>query len=250
MHPCPPRPEQICNRADFVLELDRLRRRAAAGSGKQRIGLDRLSRISGIPRSSLHDYLAGTSLPPADRLDALVLALGASSCEAREWARALDRLVDVVMSRRAAPSPEIALLPTANADVRRLRARNLHEIALPQGLEHLRPADCEEAVLTAAVCNTWAGTFVYSAPDGDSARTGYLNAGNNWFLWQTRGALNPSRDDVPSDVWLYTQADVAIDADGGWGWAPANVVADARPFEVLHGLPFLDRPGKSGVASA
>lgn len=241
-----PRPDRVCNAADFVLELDRLRRRAALGTTKQRIGLDRLSRLSGIPRSSLHEYLAGTCLPPTDRLDALVLALGASPDEARDWARALDRLVDAAMTLRATPSPELTTLPTHHPAVRLTRARNLLDVALPPGLEHLRQPSDGHITITATVCNTWSGTFVYAEPDRAAVRTGYLNAGNNWFLWQTRAGMNPPREDLVSDVWLYTQADVAHGPDGGWGWAPANVIAGSRPFEIVGGLPVVDRPGKSG----
>jgi len=45
------------NLADFVLHLDRLRRRAARGTARQRVGLDALARQAGIPRSTLESKI-------------------------------------------------------------------------------------------------------------------------------------------------------------------------------------------------
>lgn len=243
-----PRPESICNQADFVLELDHLRRRAAAGSSRQRIGLDSLVRTTDIPRSSLHGYLAGTSLPPADRLDTLVLALGATPREAHEWALALDRLFDGVLTRRIRTEDELQL-PTENARVRSQRARGLHTgpIPLPEHLVGNRAGG--PVVVHACVCCTWAGTHTYAEPDARSRRTGFLHAGNNWFLCQADGAPNPGSTHGPlSQIWLYTQADIAYDCDGGWGWVPANVVANAVRNSPLPGLLYWERPEMSDAS--
>ncbi|MFD0636019.1 NB-ARC domain-containing protein [Catenulispora yoronensis] len=62
-----------------------------AGTGKARMPLRELSAASGVPRSSLADYLSGATLMPADVLDAVVLALGATPQEARDWANAWER---------------------------------------------------------------------------------------------------------------------------------------------------------------
>ena len=243
-----PRPESICNQADFVLELDHLRRRAAAGSPRQRIGLDSLVRTTRIPRSSLHGYLAGTSLPPADRLDSLVLALGATPREAHEWALALDRLFDGVLTRRIKADAELQL-PTENARVRSQRARGLHTgpVPLPDGVGTDQANG--PVVVHACVCSTWAGTHTYAEPDAGSRRTGFLHAGNNWFLAQAHGGPNPGTARAPlSRMWLYTQADISYDGDGGWGWVPANAVANALSDTPLPGLLHWERPRMSDVS--
>lgn len=243
-----PRPESICNQADFVLALDHLRRRAAAGASRQRIGLDSLVRTTGIPRSSLHGYLAGTSLPPADRLDTLVLALGATPREAHEWALALDRLFDGVLTRRIRADEDLQL-PTENARVRSRRARGLHTV--PVLLPERRRADSGTGpvVVQACVCCTWAGTHTYAEPNARSCRTGFLHAGNNWFLGQTHGTADAGDSGAPvAQIWLYTQADIAYDSDGGWGWVPANVVANAASHAPLPGLPYLERPRMSDAS--
>lgn len=62
-------------------ELDRARRRTAAGSGKARVSLDQLSQVTGIPRSTVHAYLSGRVTPSPQVLDRLVVALGADKRE-------------------------------------------------------------------------------------------------------------------------------------------------------------------------
>jgi hypothetical protein len=49
----------------------------------------------------LHTYLTGRSLPPAEVLDRLVLELGVSGPQAREWARAWERVVDASRGNRS-----------------------------------------------------------------------------------------------------------------------------------------------------
>ncbi|GAA1967459.1 hypothetical protein GCM10009838_27100 [Catenulispora subtropica] len=75
---------------ELLAELDRWRVRAARGTGKARVPLRDLAAATGVPRSSLANYLSGATLMPADVLDAVVLALGASPAEAREWATAWE----------------------------------------------------------------------------------------------------------------------------------------------------------------
>jgi transcriptional regulator with XRE-family HTH domain len=232
-----PRPALICNVSDFVLELERLRRRAASGSPVRRVGLDQLAKASGIPRSSVHSYLNGSALPPAERLDALVRALGCRPEELKEWAQALDRLGDAAAADRIKPvGDDIARMPTNNARVRSQRARGL--AACLQWMYGEASAD-GPVVLPGFVCATWVGTYVYAEPDPLSRRTGYLWAGNNWFICQTRGAENPALgESVATDIWLYTQGDVAHDGAGAWGWIPAGAVANARPHTPFPTLPW------------
>ena len=75
---------------ELLAELDRWRVRAARGTGKARVPLRDLAAATGVPRSSLANYLSGATLMPADVLDAVVLALGASPADAREWATAWE----------------------------------------------------------------------------------------------------------------------------------------------------------------
>jgi len=96
----PARPDQIFSAEDLTLHLDRLRRSAAAGKPQRRIGLDQLARATGIPRSTLHTYLSGATLPPASALDRLVIALGCSDEEVRAWATAWDRVTDAAHGSR------------------------------------------------------------------------------------------------------------------------------------------------------
>ena len=229
----PPQPALIANHADFVVHLDRLRRRALHVGG-QRVGLDRLSRLTRIPRSSLHGYLVGLTLPPPDRLDSLLVALGCTPAETREWAQALDRLVDQAFEGRR-HEEEWLELPSGHETVRRRRALGL--AACPErGVDDITgPAG--PCVLNAYVCSTWTGTYVYAEPTVLSPRTGFLLPGNNWFLCQTRGATNPPLGEaVDSDIWLFTQADRAYSDRDGWGWAPATAVAGVAPYTPLPGL--------------
>lgn len=228
-----PQPALIANQADFVLHLDRLRRRAIRAGG-QRVGLDRLSRLTGIPRSSLHGYLVGLTLPPPDRLDALVVALGSTPSETHEWAQALDRLVDAALDVRRTDDQWLEL-PSGHEAVRRRRSVGLADCPERGGDDATGPVG--PSVLSAHVCSTWTGTYVYAEPTLLSPRTGFLLPGNNWFLCQAVGALNPPLGEaVASDIWLFTQGDRAYSDQGGWGWAPATAVAGAEPFTPLPGL--------------
>lgn len=88
-----PDPRRVHDRADLVRELGLLRSRAARGSGRARVSLDRIAAATGVPRSTVHAYLRGQRVPPPDVLDAIVLALDVSGAEAREWAEALYRVL-------------------------------------------------------------------------------------------------------------------------------------------------------------
>ncbi|MHA3703107.1 NB-ARC domain-containing protein [Jatrophihabitans sp. YIM 134969] len=87
----PPEPDRIEDLADLASHLDALRRRAADGTGKARVSLAALAGAVGIPRSTTHLYVTGRSLPPADVLDGIVIALGATPEEQRAWAEAWYR---------------------------------------------------------------------------------------------------------------------------------------------------------------
>src|SRR5204862_2616427 len=87
-----PDPYRIIDLAGLVREFDLLRRRAARGTRKVTVGLDDLARRVDIPRSTVDTYVTGKALAPADVLDELVIVLGASDTEQREWAEAWFRV--------------------------------------------------------------------------------------------------------------------------------------------------------------
>jgi transcriptional regulator with XRE-family HTH domain len=86
--------------------LERLRVRAARGRGKCRLSLTDVATMSGVPRSSLANYLSGASFVPADQLDAIVLALGVAPADAAVWALAWERVAEHRMSNNCVPKPE------------------------------------------------------------------------------------------------------------------------------------------------
>ncbi|MBG6067016.1 nSTAND1 domain-containing NTPase [Micromonospora ureilytica] len=79
---------------DLLDELNRLRINAARHRGKVRLSLQDLEVASGIPKSSLANYLTGRTLMPADVLDRLVVALGVDAAQVRQWAEAWERIMD------------------------------------------------------------------------------------------------------------------------------------------------------------
>lgn len=85
---------------DFGAALDDMRR-------AQGLSLSVLSRRTGIPRSTLHTYLAGRSLPAAGTLDCITIALGVAEKELRSWAEARDR-VEAVWRATQSRSPASA----------------------------------------------------------------------------------------------------------------------------------------------
>lgn len=91
----------IDTKDDLVAGLDALRRQAAEGLRKSRLSIDDLVKATSIPRSTVHVYISGRSLPPPDALDALVAAMGATPQDRRAWQDALER----VSARGDSPTP-------------------------------------------------------------------------------------------------------------------------------------------------
>jgi hypothetical protein len=87
-------PDQIGSRGDLIRQLDRLRIRAAAGSGKVRLSVRDIARATAIPRSTLAGYLSGATPVPPDLLGRIVRALGATREEAAHWVRAGERVAE------------------------------------------------------------------------------------------------------------------------------------------------------------
>ncbi|GAB3076738.1 hypothetical protein GCM10027186_36810 [Micromonospora schwarzwaldensis] len=75
-----------------MAELNRLRVRAARARGKARLSLQDLESATGVPKSSLSNYLNGRTPMPLDVLDRLLLALGVSPAEAGVWATRWERI--------------------------------------------------------------------------------------------------------------------------------------------------------------
>ncbi|GAA5180193.1 LuxR family transcriptional regulator [Rugosimonospora acidiphila] len=84
----------VATRMDLVHQLERLRRRAARGRHKTRLSLDDIVKATGIPKSSLANYLSGRTLVPADQLDAILQALGATVPELSFCAQLWERIAD------------------------------------------------------------------------------------------------------------------------------------------------------------
>lgn len=68
--------------------------------------------------------------------------------------------------------------------------------------------------------------------------SGYLYAGNNWFVCQSRlGIENPRVGTARNNIWLYTEGDVGY-AYHGWGWFPATYVSGGVNYGPIPGLPW------------
>ncbi|MFL6137749.1 MAG: NB-ARC domain-containing protein [Frankiaceae bacterium] len=87
-----PDPARVLTIDDLSRELNLLRARAARGTRTARVSLDDLARRMGEPKSSVHAYVTGRRLPPAQVLDRMVIALQATPPEQREWAEAWYRV--------------------------------------------------------------------------------------------------------------------------------------------------------------
>lgn len=85
-------PGRVRTRVDLVRELEVLRGNSARGSGRARVSLADLAKRVDVPRSTLHTYLNGQSLVPAEVLDRAVIALGGSGADQKAWAEAWDRV--------------------------------------------------------------------------------------------------------------------------------------------------------------
>ncbi|PWW63349.1 helix-turn-helix domain-containing protein [Actinokineospora spheciospongiae] len=95
-----PDPDRVTDEAGLVEQLDLLRRRAARGTGKARVGLSTLARRAGLPRSTVHTYVSGRAFPPVDALDRIVQALGVPPSGLRPWGEAWFRAAADLDRRR------------------------------------------------------------------------------------------------------------------------------------------------------
>lgn len=87
-----PDPRRVYNLDTLARELGLLLARASSGSRSPRVTLADLTRRIGLPRATIHNYITGNTLAPADVLDQIVVALSASPEEQREWSEAWFRV--------------------------------------------------------------------------------------------------------------------------------------------------------------
>jgi len=119
-------------------ELGLLRARAAHGTRAARVSIDELSRRVDQPRSTVHAYVTGKYLPPSAALDSIVIALGASPVEQRQWNNAWFRVAADVERRRRTRTDAATTGPPVGADVP-------HQ--LPSEVDHFTGRDPELAEL-------------------------------------------------------------------------------------------------------
>jgi hypothetical protein len=98
-----PDPRRVRGVDELVGELDLLRVRAAADTLRAKVSIEALARLVRLPRSTVHRYVTGRSLVPSQVLDRIVIALGASPAEQREWNDAWYR----VHGRASAAGPDV-----------------------------------------------------------------------------------------------------------------------------------------------
>ncbi|MEV4763080.1 tetratricopeptide repeat protein [Micromonospora chokoriensis] len=107
---------------DLAGLLRALRRRHARQRGDAELTYRELAARTGWSHTAIAEYLTGKTLPPTDRLDALVRLLGATPAEQGALATARDRIEE---SRRRAPRTPQRLVPRQlPADVASLAGRD------------------------------------------------------------------------------------------------------------------------------
>ncbi len=87
-----PDPRRVHDLDTFARELGLLLARASTGSRSPQVTLADLTRRIGLPRATIHNYITGNTLAPADVLDQIVVALSAPPEEQREWSEAWFRV--------------------------------------------------------------------------------------------------------------------------------------------------------------
>ncbi|HEV2783375.1 MAG TPA: helix-turn-helix transcriptional regulator [Actinophytocola sp.] len=201
------------------VELERLRVRAARGRGKVRLSLRDISAASGIPRTTLANYLSGASVIPRDQFGALLSAVGVTNAEAAEWAAAWERAMnDRLAGSDAAGAPE----PVAQEHRPDGRVRRTTVAGLAIG------------VAAAAV----AGITVFrlqsdSSPGPDATPQGPAPAteGTAARCWPVTGDRDePDSGDQPADPGSVTVAVACkVGADHGLPWTGMDRLVDGQP---------------------
>lgn len=173
--PSGPDPARVTTIEDLVRELGLLRSRAAHGTRSARVSLEALAARTGEPRSTIHAYLTGKRFAPAQVLDRVVIALGTSPSEQREWAEAWYR-VSADREHAHRPQPPVAVnrervphqLP-AGADNFTGRAQQLvqlDELLLDSSRSAIALLSGAAGVGKTALALQWAHTRGANFPDG------------------------------------------------------------------------------------
>lgn len=168
--PSGPDPTRVHTVADLARELGLLRARAADGTRKTRVSITELAGRVGEPRSTVHAYVSGKHLPAATVLDRIVIVLGATAAEQREWSEAWFR---VSASRDTTRAPGWATPPPRQlpTDI----AGFLGRTAELDRLESLRATDSAVTIAVlaggggvgkSALAVHWAHRIADDFPDG------------------------------------------------------------------------------------
>src|SRR5262249_35850335 len=88
---------------------------------KTRVSLQDIAKATGIPKSSLANYLSGRTLVPPDQLDAIARALGASAVEAAALATLWDQVADRESAPRTAGGRVMPVLVSRDSELGVLR---------------------------------------------------------------------------------------------------------------------------------
>ncbi|MFJ8536273.1 hypothetical protein [Streptomyces sp. NPDC093591] len=94
--------------------------------------------------------------------------------------------------------------------------------------------DPDGRTFTARYCHNYQGGDIIWYRN----KIGYLYAGDNWFVCQTKDPSfpNPPVGNARNDWWLYTQGDTGSEHKA-WGWFPATKVSGGNNYEPVPGLP-------------
>jgi transcriptional regulator with XRE-family HTH domain len=231
-----PCPESISTFAELRAELARLRVRAAVGRRKAQLSLRDIAAASGIPRTTLANYLSGASVIPADQLDAVVLALGATPAQAAEWAAAWERAMDHRLGEDEAdgaphpPSPTPTPTPTPTQTV---------EAEQPAVVRSTRPTWRFAGIVAAALLTLIAGGVLHRlllAPTQAGNPATYLPGGASPTLpaaarcWPVTGDWDEPNDpgDRTANPGSMT-AGVACKDGHGLPWLGTNVPGGGPP---------------------
>lgn len=151
----------------LLAELDRWRVRAAKGRGKARLSLQDLASATGVPRSSLSNYLSGATVMPVDVLDAVVVALGAAPAEARSWTAAWERATEDHLSGSGdGPVPDQLPMPAAGFCGRNQALQELVRTSAPENVSRCCLVVGTPGVGKTSLVLQWAHRTAHEFPDG------------------------------------------------------------------------------------
>ncbi|GEL24449.1 hypothetical protein PSU4_34030 [Pseudonocardia sulfidoxydans NBRC 16205] len=220
-------PSRVSDRDTFVRELQLLKDRSGLSFRDIARGTGDGKGEHPLPFTSIRDYVSGTSLPPAERLDRIVRALGADGATVEGWLAALRRVRDAAR----APAPAVdAPTPGSNLTERSvapcpykgLAAYRIEDAELFHGRDRLL-ADLLRRLRPLA---TTGGLLTVVGPSG-SGKSSLLHAGLVPAL--LRGEV-PAPGGAPWHVAVFvpgedpatTLAEHIVSAGGG----PAVIVVD------------------------